>query len=197
MTNVGVPYRLPAGREVRFAAQNLDDQLRLEIDGEVLAELEVASTADQRSGVFLEVRGEGADFTDLLVYRDIYYLAEGGGEVTIPAGHYFMLGDNTQDSSDGREWRFRRYRLGDDSILRGNARGSENPRTVGFGEPDGPFLVFEDEWGETHWFPSGTVESLPPEDAPFVPGHMIQGKALAVFWPLNPRQGIYRFKWIN
>lgn len=198
-------YRLPSGQAVAFAAQNLDDRLELEIAGEAVCELEVEPTADQRSGVFLEVVGEGADFGDLMVSRDIYYLDDGLSEVTIPDGEYFMLGDNTQDSSDGREWRYRRYRLpeggGDDGsaprILRGNARGNENPRTVGYGRPEGPLLVFEDEWGETHWFPSGVLESLPPEAAPFVPRHMIQGKALAVFWPLNPRLSIYRLNWIR
>jgi len=199
------PYRLPANQAVTFAAENLDDRLQLELGGEVVARMDVEPTADQRSGVFLEAVGAGALFEELMVYRDIYYLAEGTAEVTIPTDQYFMLGDNTQDSSDGREWRFRRYQLpavgGDDGtpprILRGNARGSENPRTVGFGRPDGPLLVFEDEWGETHWFHSGELDALPPEGAPFVPRDMIQGKALAVFWPLNPRQSIYRLKWVH
>ena len=67
----------------------------------------------QSAGVSIEVRGEGARFDDLMVYRDIYYLSEGRWDVSIPEGHYYMLGDNTQDSSDSREWRLERYRVPD------------------------------------------------------------------------------------
>ena len=40
-------------------------------------------------------------------YRDIYYLPHVGPQwqVEIPEGHYVMLGDNTLDSADSREWR--------------------------------------------------------------------------------------------
>jgi len=55
--------------------------------------------------VRLEVRGEGADLSDLQVWRDVYYEpGRFGGPWTIPADSYFMLGDNTQDSSDSRDW---------------------------------------------------------------------------------------------
>ena len=77
---------------VRFAAQNLDDLLQLEIDGEVVCRLEIEAATDQTSGVHLSVRGEGADFDDLQVYRDIYYTASNAKEmpVRIPAGHYYI-----------------------------------------------------------------------------------------------------------
>ena len=195
------PYRLPVGREVRFAAQNLDDMLELEVGGDVIASLEVEPARDQNSAVSLKLEGEGADLDDLMVYRDIYYLAGGSDQVTIPAGHYYMMGDNTQDSSDSREWTFARFAMpGDDggsTILRGNLRRGENPRTIGFGDPEGPRTLVRDEWGERIWFRVGAAEQISPEPAPFVAREMIQGKALAVFWPQDPRRGIFRLKWVN
>ena len=112
-----------------------------------------------------------------------------------------MLGDNTQDSSDSREWRFVRYARphgdGEPEILRGNARRGENPRVVGYGEPDGPWTFLRDEWGEGHWFHESELERIAPEAAPLVPRDMIQGKALAVFWPQNPFAGVTRLKWVR
>ena len=124
--------------------------------------------------------------------------------MSIPDGTYYMLGDNTQDSADSREWSFARFRFPASDVtgdgereLRGNLRRGENPLTVGFGDADGPKIRFLDEWGEPHWFRHGAAEKLSPEPAPFVPREMVQGKALAVFWPLDPRRSIYRLRWVN
>ena len=81
--------------------------------------------------------------------------------------------------------------------MRGNWRDGENPRTLGYGDPNGPLTYLVDEWGERHWYARDEVERRSPQPAPFVPRKMIQGKALAVFWPLDPRRGIWRFKWVN
>jgi signal peptidase I len=200
------PYRLPAGRTLRFSAQNMDDLLELEIDGELVCAVEIDSTRDQRSELLLEVQGEGADFSDLMVYRDIYYTPGIRPIFRVPAGSYFMLGDNIQDSSDGRLWNLARYRLqeGDrERILRGDRRatdlnggGRPNPVEIR-GHEDGPLSGFRDEWGELHWFRSADADALSPIQSPFVPRDMVQGHAIAVFWPLSPLRGIYRLKWVN
>ena len=72
---------------MRFGAENLDDRLTLEAAGEPRAELEVAPAADQASRARLALEGEGADFEQLQVLRDIYYTAgnRGGGPSVSPA----------------------------------------------------------------------------------------------------------------
>ncbi len=194
-------YSLPADREVRFAAQNLDDRLTLELDGAEFLALEIEPAEDQFSSAALVVEGEGADLAELMVYRDLYYTARDGQPIAVPADCYYMLGDNTQDSSDSREWTFTVYEVtGTDGAaerVRGNWRDGENPRMVAHGDALGPLTRLVDEWGEKHWFRRDEARRRTPEAAPFVPRDMLQGKALAVFWPLDPLRGIWRLKWVN
>jgi len=194
------PWRLEAGRSVRFRAQNLDDLLSFSVEGAFALEQEIPQRYDQESAVRIELEGEGADFEDIMVYRDIYYRAEGRTQTTtIPAGHYFMLGDNTRNSSDSREWFFDVHRIASDGgeprILRtdGCRRDDVYPVTI-----DGRrHRLLVDEFGERAWIPSDELEVLRDEDVPFVPRSMVQGKALAVFWPLDPLEGIYRLSWVR
>ena len=205
VTLAAEPWHLPAGESVRFGVQNLDDLLELEIDGEVVCAVEIASTADQNAGASIGVAGDGANLTDLMVYRDIFYLGSMMKEsvVTIPEDSYYMLGDNTQDSSDSREWAYARYRIieeegGEPTVVQGYQRHGENPITIGLGDPEGPRVRLVDEWGEVQWLGHDQrLERLSPHTSPLVPRKMILGRALAVFWPLDPRRDLYRLKWVN
>ena len=192
-------WRLPAGGAVRFGAQNMDDLLSFEIDGEVVLEAEVPKAADQSAFLYLHVDGEGADFSDLMVYRDIYYVSDTQKTTywKIPAGHYVMLGDNTQDSSDGREWTWKMYDLPGRGALRGNLRlNEENPRTVR-GLPGGNQVWFRDEWGELYHWNQGEARDAGQEPAPFVPRELITGRAVVVFWPIKWGLRTWRLQWIR
>ena len=210
--SAGHALRLEAGRTYHFAAQNLDDLLALELDGELVATLEVPPAADQNSSVKLALEGGGARLADLQVWRDIFY-TEGSfaSEWTIPEGHYFMLGDNTQDSSDGREWRAiaLQWQGGPEGgPVLGNARegladGRYRPDSNPIREltSAGMTTFFRDVYGELHVFPRAAEIPLPAEQqyatVPFVPRELITGRALAVFWPLSFAFDTYRVKWIR
>lgn len=205
------PWKLEAGRAVSFAAQNVDDRIRLEVDGEVVAVLEIPPSSNQASSFTVRVEGEGADFDDLETWRDIYYLTGARGqELRIPAGHYVMLGDNTQDSSDSREWLFATYRWdgpgSDGQFVRGNYF-PPNPRDPLNGNPiqvqggaAGPRIFLRDEWGDLHTFIATPGTHGPHEEAPFVPRELVVGRAVLVFWPLWPftgDPGIWRLKFVR
>jgi signal peptidase I len=180
-------WKLTAGKKISFAAQNMDDLLQLEIDGDIVATLEIPGTSDQAAAFTLRVEGEGADFDSVELFRDIYYTSgTKGREFKIPPGHYVMLGDNTQDSSDSREWQLTSYRLPDGTPegtkVRGNWYRPQNPLEV-LGEPEGKRIFFRDEWGELHNFLEKDAKVLPLEDAPYVPRNLIVGRAVIVFWP--------------
>lgn len=197
--------KLPAGKSVAFAVQNMDDLLQLEIDGEIVTQVEIPASSDQRSSITLRFDGD-ADLHDLDVYRDIYYLLGHVSEFHIPEGNYVMMGDNTQDSSDSRDWRFAHYRWDGPGSkgqwVRGNARdmnnppdGTQNPNEVV--EPPGSRLFFRDEWGELHTFTSRESMRGSIDPAPYVPRNLITGRAVLVFWPIPPFGSVWRMKWIR
>jgi signal peptidase I len=194
--------RLTAGRPLRVAFENLDDRVRFELPGFPALEIDVPEARDQRAGVLLEARGGGAAFRDIELWRDTYYTSSGSirDEFEVPTGHYFMLGDNTLDSADSREWQFAGFRVETPEYagarLRGSRRRDENPIDVL--DEEGEFTTFfHDEFGERHVFPRRLAYPLTPEAASFVPRELITGRALLVFWPVVPKLDVYRPHWIR
>jgi len=200
----GERVHLAAGVRASFAVENLDDRLALELDGRECLAAEIGSSARQETSLTLAVAGEGADFSALRVARDVYYLVPDGRKtwtVTIPPGHYVMLGDNAQDSADSRLWLAKTYGAredGDEIEARGNYRPGENPVSE-----NGPVVRFRDQWGEIHWFDRGAMtgaESLPGNE-PLVPRELILGRAWAIFWPIRPSirpsEGLWRVGWLH
>jgi len=197
------PWRLAAGAGVDVLAQNLDDLLTLELEDGPTLTLEVPAAGESRAAtVAFETDGAGARFEDIALYRDIFYTTA-SQRVTrwsIPEGNYVMLGDNPQDSSDGRDWQLAGIKVlaGPDSgeVVRGNDRQQENPRWV---ERPGreSTVFFRDEQGELRWYPTAEVEVLPSMAAPLVSLDSIVGRAVLVVWPLSPQNDVYRLKWVR
>lgn len=197
---------LSAGRTSAFSVWNADDRLGLRFESVTLS-LDVAPVSNQRSALFVALEGGGGALSDLTVERDVHYLAQNGREwdVDIPEGHYVVLGDNTQDSADSRDWRAQRWTLlpeegeptGDELEITGNFRDrNENPTRIE--APGGErWTRFRDRWGEVHWFPTGEGEASLPFSAPLVPRELIQGRAVATFWPLKPWKGLWRLGWLR
>jgi signal peptidase I len=204
---------LRASEWTEFAVENLDDELRLELGGEHLVTLPTQPAADQTSSVAIELVSGSAEFEELQVWRDIHYTGgRNASEWTIPDGHFFMLGDNTQDSSDSREWQLVQLKWSGspagETPVAGNFRGGAGPgmyrpdsNPIRERTDDGLVTFFRDVYGELHTFPTETEITLPPGQAtvfePFVPRQLITGRAVAVFWPLSFKYSTYRVKWIR
>jgi len=196
------PWRLRAGAGVEVAVENLDDRLALELDGKEVLSIDVPSATDQASYLNVRVVGGEVEFNEVEVYRDIYYLTERVKVYRwyVEEDHYVMLGDNTQDSSDSREWTLARYHLPEvEGVVAGNYRGEEeNPRRVPGGQ-QGTMFFFRDEWGTLHsCLDSERRNAVPTNELRSqVPRGMITGRALIVFWPLKPSLSLWRLKWIR
>jgi signal peptidase I len=199
----GPGFRLPIGRQVDFAVENLDDRLTFEVDGDPVLSVDVQPSAQQEARLTLVVEGSGAELEDLQVFRDIYYLPrprQDAWTVSIPPGNFVMLGDNTQDSADSRLWDAVTYTWhgpdGETTGLHGNYRPGENPVSRHLAE--GPAVRFRDHWGEVTWLTGESARDRTlPGNEPLVPRELILGRGLAVFWPLRPMQGLWRLGWLH
>ena len=209
--------RLAADDAVRIEVQNLNDLLELRIDGDLVASLEVPPAPTQPRA-YVDIAVEARDgartrIDDVRIWRDIYYvdLNQKTTAWAIPDDSYVMLGDNSQDSSDGRDWTAARFQVvqGDDvdAGFRGNnrpwnARG--NRAAVADGNPievatkDGENLIFfRDENGERHVFDDAEVAQLTAAPAPYVPRDLLRGRAVLVVWPFSIKHDVYRWKWVR
>lgn len=150
--------------------------------------------------IALVADGLQATIEDLGIDRDVYYNA-GAGEREervrphvwkIPAGHFLMLGDNTQSSSDSRKWRVVEVELEDGTTVRyqppEHFNGStDNPHYSDLrdGDEDEEVLVRVDVDGLVRRFRRGDVASVEPGPYPFVPRSHLVGRAFAIFWPIH------------
>jgi len=211
--------RLVAGEALAFAVENLDDRLRFEVDGRIVAQVDVDPVPEQHASIVLRVEGEGAELDDLLPYRDVYYYDSDPQRpqpwtVTIPPGNYVMLGDNTQDSADGRDWTYTSFSWDQGDGPRseiGNFRepgaSGQNPIPIAFAgagagaEGSQGGYVFRDRWGDCYWLRQDEISGMRLDGkgvpAPLVPRELLLGRAVAVFWPLQPTRMLWRLGWLR
>lgn len=199
-------FRLRAGASHRVSFANVDDTLVISLDGNE-REVPFASTDGAppeipavrysdagtkwwQHSIAIRARGLKAQLTDLAIDRDIHYLStEGEKTYEIPPDSYFMLGDNTQNSSDSRAWMVTEVKLKDGRVIRWKPGADEDVRNPYGPRPpengDREVVVAADSQGLTRRFRASEIASW--EDSvrlPFVPRENLVGRAYAVFWPL-------------
>ena len=179
--------RIPAGSTSRVTFHHVDQELLLAVDGDewMVDRYEISNPLyPSDNAIEISTTGGDASYSDLEVERDIHYTATGPSRKQVFDVHddaIFVMGDNTQNSSDGRVWRAQTVRFPD-----GREITTERGQMANGGG-------YTDIYGET-WPVSvrnqPRVESLGEHDFSFVPTNLLLGKAIAVFWPIYPH-----FRW--
>ncbi|MEZ5966212.1 MAG: signal peptidase I [Planctomycetota bacterium] len=172
-----VDFALGNGSRVGIRFTHVDGVLLAERDGTQIAELACHPylVLDELpvGAATLAVNVRGGDqirVSDLVVERDIQYKLGSlskGVPIEVPEGHFFMMGDNPEQSADAREWRAITVGVEPDGTLVdptthpearkmvGNLRpkglsdevdADENPVLV----PERDAVVFTDDLGEVH-----------------------------------------------
>ena len=112
---------IPAGESTRLALENVDDRIRVTVDGEIVASWDYDQPKEDPDGhlatAAFGLDGGKASFHDVRLERDIYYTqypGASGKSFVVPQDHYFFLGDNSPNSLDARGWRVIGIRLRED-----------------------------------------------------------------------------------
>jgi signal peptidase I len=197
--------KLAFGRASTVEFFRADEAVQLSIDGELISRREfVGEAGDAKNSLSLETAGGAITVDNIVVDRDTHYTNQILGDVfntvQIPEGMYFMLGDNSLQSSDGRFWREVEVTLdqpvnGVKQLIGGSATSGANsqgnPRD--FPAPQlGTRLqsIFRDQYGEEYRYAAGRVTRSNLHH--FVPREYFLGRAFFVFWPLPPFSPAWR-----
>ena len=111
----------------------------------------------------------------------------------IEPGRYFMLGDNVNNSHDGRAWKKRTLLLrnGKTVVYESSNETTDYESRKAWADRNGKstppdLLIREDEHGHEWALDSSEYERrLPDEAYEFVESRFLIGRAFAVCWPLS------------
>ena len=110
-------------------------------------------------------------------------LGPSGDGVKVPEDHYFVLGDNTGQSSDSRKWHLSAIVLQDGSEILYESSDSDNSPHF---RDDGYQYVVDHQGVERHWKMEDEVQRVRRRDRqPFVHRDLVVGRAFFVFWPVH------------
>ena len=194
----------PAGTPVRVEFMVTDGRAIVLFDGRVQSEVVFQETLDQgdlmplRHGLSFGSRDLRFELSALRVGRDIHYLQKFGGPdmtrgkpLVIGDDEYFMLGDNVNNSHDGRAWKKYTVVLKDGRVIEYEGQSLIDKQEVRerwarrHNCPEPNHYVEADIHGHEQAWRDVDVKSRDERPYNLVKGRFIIGRAFAVCWPLD------------
>ncbi|MFT7517793.1 MAG: signal peptidase I [Myxococcota bacterium] len=183
-----------------------DNTLRVALDDDVVFRetMQLEPHEPRNNSMQLVVDGSNWTLSPVKVSRDLHYLPprqNAAPVFEVTGGHYFMLGDNTQNSLDSRDWQREEFSYQDDNgetvkiagdhLQHGSDPTYNNPR---WNMPH-DIMTLRDEFGNLNILYEDQVKGAADvlQHAPLVPRNYFLGRALAVFMPLKPIAPTNRF----
>lgn len=184
---------LEKGRTYRAAMMTVDGTLYVTLDDRPVLKFDFITEEDLATDttgtdkrIAFGVKDAVVRIDRLAIQRDIYYTPKGVLEhenpIEIPAGRFFVIGDNCPNSKDSRLWKRRWVKLTSGEVITGDADGEADSRN--FVSEPGDLKRIKDVHGVVRLVPESAIVADEDEWHKFVKEDELVGKAFLVWWPL-------------